>query len=191
LLVPVVAVAAPAERRANRPPERSADMALVTVRGRAGRRALPVFTGLEALAQWRADARPVPVEARRAALAGLAEGVEALLIDPAGPRPYVLTGPPLRALAEGRVWLPALDDPEVVAAVGGRARAVRGVVTVRLEFSTRADLRVVVEVAGTDPESVARSVAERLAADEVLRARLLRGVDVAAVAAPSHDHVPP
>ncbi|MYW01755.1 SseB family protein, partial [Streptomyces sp. SID3343] len=63
LLVPVVAIlteeedVAPGELRR----EKSSDMAVPTIQGPHGRRALPAFTSVAALARWRADARPIPV----------------------------------------------------------------------------------------------------------------------------------
>ena len=45
------------------------------------------FTGLDSLRAWRVDARPVPVTLDMAAADGPAEGVDAVLIDVAGPAP--------------------------------------------------------------------------------------------------------
>ena len=185
VLVPVVAVATAVEpgggsNAGGLAREKSTDMALVTVAGRDGRRALPVFSGLDALRRWRSDARPVPVEGRRAAVAGLAEGAEALLLDLAGPARAVVAGPALRALAEGRSARPAHADPEVLAAVRDAAVGLPGVRAVQVGPSPRADLQVRVEVAGADERAVGTALAERLAAVDLLRARLSRGVDVVA-----------
>ncbi|MYR90029.1 hypothetical protein GTY41_35250 [Streptomyces sp. SID685] len=46
-----------------------------------GRRGLPAFTGLDALARWRPDARPAPVPACQAVEAAWHAGAETLLID--------------------------------------------------------------------------------------------------------------
>ena len=81
------------------------EMATVTMTGRDGRVALLAFTGLDALTEWRPDARPVPVRAVDAARAALAEGVDALVLDVAGPRTIAIEGPALRALADDRAWL--------------------------------------------------------------------------------------
>ncbi len=56
--------------------DKSSDMAAVLLTGRDGRRALLAFTGLEPLARWRPDARPVPVTARDAARAALADDAD-------------------------------------------------------------------------------------------------------------------
>ena len=76
-------------------------MATVLLTGRDGRQALLGFTGLDSLAAWRADARPVPVSARDAARSALQEEAAALLLDVAGPTPYAVEGEALRGLARG------------------------------------------------------------------------------------------
>jgi len=102
LIVPVVAVAADDDQpvgEVNR--EKRTDMAMVTVTGRDGRRGLPVFTSVAALQRWNAEARPVPVQARRAARAAIDDGADALLVDPS-PRPrFVVAGERLTAMADG------------------------------------------------------------------------------------------
>ena len=92
-------------------------MALPTLVGRDGRRAVLAFTCLDALKQWRSDARPVPVPAASAWLAGTQDDASAVLIDVAGPVTLAVDGARLAALAEGRpVPLPH-QDPEVLAAL--------------------------------------------------------------------------
>jgi SseB protein N-terminal domain len=184
LLVPVVAVLGESEegpdglRR-----EKTSDMAVPTLRARGGRVALPAFTCLESLARWRADARPVPVDVRQALEAASYEKADTLLIDIAGPVPFQLTGAAMRALAEGRVPLDPTRDPEV-------ARAVRETVAAHGAVE-RAHLVPAGPAAGADAtlglvlapgapvEETARTVAEALAADETLRARLVRGLELA------------
>jgi SseB protein N-terminal domain len=114
LLVPVVAVLGEADEDGS---EKSTEMALPTLVGRDGRRAVLAFTCLDALKQWRSDARPVPVPAASAWLAGTQDGASAVLIDVAGPVTLAVDGARLAALAAGRpVPLPH-QDPEVLAAL--------------------------------------------------------------------------
>ena len=97
--------------------EKSTEMALPTLVGRDGRRAVLAFTCLDALKQWRSDARPVPVPAASAWLAGTQDDASAVLIDVAGPVTFAVDGARLAALAAGRpVPLPH-QDPEVLAAL--------------------------------------------------------------------------
>ncbi len=102
----------PRERRR----EKSTEMALPTLIGQDGRAAILAFTCLDALTRWRPDARPVPVPAARAWLAGTQEA-SAVVIDVAGPVPLAVEGARLAALAAGRpVPLPH-QDPDVLAAL--------------------------------------------------------------------------
>ena len=96
--------------------EKSTEMALPTLIGQDGRAAILAFTCLDALTRWRPDARPVPVPAARAWLAGTQEA-SAVVIDVAGPVPLAVEGARLAALAAGRpVPLPH-QDPDVLAAL--------------------------------------------------------------------------
>ena len=184
VLVPVVAALAESDTGpSGLTQEKTSGMAVVTVVGRDGRRALPVFTAVETLARWRADARPTPLDARRAALAAHDEQAVALVVDIAGPVRHVVQGPALRALAEGRELRPADDDPEVMAAIRRAVAAVDSVTAVYAGPGQDTDLRVtLVPAAGLSPEAVrsaAGAVADLLSADPVLRARLDAGLDLA------------
>jgi hypothetical protein len=93
LLVPVVAMPGPGEG------EGVADMAVPTLVNSSGRRGLPVFTGLATLAEWRPDARPVPMVGARVIAAAVEEKYDGLVIDVAGPATFVLDPAELRLLA--------------------------------------------------------------------------------------------
>lgn len=85
--------------------DKHAQMVLVSVAGRDGRRALPVFTSVPALLGWGRDLRPVPVEGARAAVTALDDGAAALLVDPGQATTVVVTGSELEQLAA--VWTTA------------------------------------------------------------------------------------
>ena len=117
VLVPVVAVRGEVEVDAAGPaPDKTSEMAVSSgvemgtalLTGRDGRQALLAFTGLETLAAWRPDARPVPVPAAVAARAALQEGAAALVVDVAGPTTYAVEGAVLERLARG--WRLARSD---------------------------------------------------------------------------------
>ena len=124
LLVPVVAVPGDVEvDGAGRSREKTSDMATVLITGRDGRQALLGFTCLESLTAWQADARPVPVAAPLVALSAVEGGAAALLVDIAGPMPYVLDGELLEGLArrwaladtgQGLAWVEEVDDEDDV-----------------------------------------------------------------------------
>jgi hypothetical protein len=92
-------------------------MALPTLIGNDGRKAVIAFTGTETVTRWRADARPVPVQAPRLWPAVAAEQADAVVIDVAGPVPLVIEGARLAALAQGAPPPAAHEDPDVRAAV--------------------------------------------------------------------------
>ncbi|MGP3941592.1 MULTISPECIES: SseB family protein [Streptomyces] len=181
LLVPVVAILGEVEegpeglRR-----DKSSDMAVPTLEAPGGRRALPAFTSLETLARWRPDARPVAVPLRQALEAAAHEKADTLVLDLAGPVPYQLTGSALLALAEGRTSADPLADPAVTEAVRTVLAAEPEVLRAHLAPAADADGMLALALA---PEAPARETAHRvagaLAVDEVLRARLVRGLTLA------------
>lgn len=79
----------------------SVEMALPVMLGTDGRRALPAFTSLATLAAWDPEARPVPVEARRAAVGAIQEDCAFLVVDPAGPVTWVADRAQVEHLAGG------------------------------------------------------------------------------------------
>jgi hypothetical protein len=178
LLVPVVAELGEGgtNPQTNLPVEKSADMAMVTLRGRDGRVALPVFSSVEALAAWDPAARPVPVDARRAALSAVSERADVLVLDVAGPVPAVVPRPAVWAVAQGRVWTPSPRDPRVAAAVEEACAVEAAVAGVRCEAGERAELRVVLSVrpgldrAGLD--ALTGRVSERLGSSDVVAERV-------------------
>jgi hypothetical protein len=117
LLVPVVAMPVGEQAEADdQGGEKSTEMALPTMVAQDGSRAVLAFTCLAALQRWRSDARPVPVPAVSAWLAGTQEA-DAVVIDVAGPVTFAVDGARLAALAAGRpVPLPH-QDPDVLAAL--------------------------------------------------------------------------
>ena len=109
LLVPVVAVLGEVEvDETGLAHDKTSDMATALLTGRDGRKALLAFTGLDTLAAWRADARPVPVPAAVAARSAMQEGASALVLDVAGPTTYAVEGDLLDGLARG--WSLARTD---------------------------------------------------------------------------------
>lgn len=155
------------------------DLAVVTLTGPDGRRALPVFTSAAALTAWDPTARPVPVPADRAAQAAVAEGCDVLVVDVGSPDPTELRASMLWALAHRAAWLPAHDDPFVARAVAAAVREEQAVAGTRLEDGTppgQGVLRVVLQLrpglVSGEVQALATRVGERLATDGELRARV-------------------
>ncbi|MGY5050813.1 SseB family protein [Streptomyces sp. 900105755] len=180
LLVPVVAVLGEAEEDENGlRRDKTSDMAVPTLK--AGHRtALPAFTSTEALARWDPAARPVAVPLHQALQAAAHEKADTVVLDLSGPVPFELSGAALLALAEGRTTTDPLADPAVVRAVRAAVAAEPAVLRAHLGPGTAdGTLALVLDQAAAPPAEAARAVAERLAADETLRARLVRGLDLA------------
>ena len=164
LLVPVVAVLAEAGEDGT---EKETEMALPTLIGSDGRKAVIAFTGTGSLRRWKDDARPVPVPARSVWEAARAEA-DAAVIDVAGPVPLVVEGARLSALANGEPPPLPHDDPDIRAEVA----AVTSGFT--LEPGGReTDLTVTLATKDmTEASEIAGQLAIRLAS------RLRRGIEI-------------
>ncbi|GGT45245.1 SseB family protein [Streptomyces purpureus] len=179
LLVPVVAVLGEVETDENGlRREKTSDMAVPTLTA-GDRRALPAFTSTASLARWDPAARPVAVPLHQALQAAAHEKADTLVLDLAGPVPYQLTGPALLALAEGRTSTDPIADPAVVAAVREAVAAEPAVLRAHLGPGSADATLALVLAPDAAPAEAAQRVARALAADETLRARLVRGLDLA------------
>ena len=175
VLVPVLAHEVPGGQ-VGEGGERESSTGVAALSTPDGRTGLPVFSGTDALSRWRADARPVPAAAARAAASALAEGWSLLVLDPAGPRTVLVPRPAVQALAAGLEWVPAVSDGVVRAEVAEAVvRAVQGVPHVRtitVEPGSRSDVAVVLGLApGLDRAAltaVLDAVNTRLAADPLV-----------------------
>lgn len=92
--------------------DKSAELAIVAVQTMDDKSAIPVFSSVQELSLWRADARPVPVESGRAALAAITEGHNRLVLNPASIAIGLRT-PALRAIATNKPWIPAYENARV------------------------------------------------------------------------------
>lgn len=151
LLVPVLAeLGRSGEGEHGQKVDKEASAGVVALQAPDGRRALPVFTSVAAMAAWRADARPVPVDAPRAALSAVSEDWSLLVVDPAGPVTVLVPRPAVWALAQGRSWAPAVADgtvdAEVAAAVQDAVGVVPHVAAVRAEPGRSAEVAVVLAI---------------------------------------------
>jgi hypothetical protein len=188
LLVPVVAVAVtPGPGPGDSGPgcgggptaERS-EMSMPTLVGQDGRAAVPAFTGLDALARWRADARPVP-EAAAAVWQAAVAGQCAVVIDVAGPVPLAVDGARLAALARGEPPPAPHEDPDVLAVVTAAAAGLDGLAGAapgpgRGGSDLGVRLTLAPGVTGETAQQAAAALAGRVQAQ--LGGRLRRGISV-------------
>jgi hypothetical protein len=160
--------------------DKEASAGVVAIEAPDGRRALPVFTSVASMAAWRESARPVPVEARRAALSAVSEDWSLLVLDPAGPVTALVPRPAVWALAQGKEWEPAVVGgavtPDVVAAIQGSVSGITHVARVWAEPGRRAEVAVVLRIdAGLDRaglDAVLAQVNAALATNAVVSERV-------------------
>jgi len=102
------------------PQDAVASAGVVAVQMPDGRAALPAFTDVDAMKAWNADARPIPAEGPRAALAAINEEWSAIVLNP-GMETVLIPRPAVWALGRGGHWRPAVVagrvDDEVRSAV--------------------------------------------------------------------------
>ncbi|MBB5131118.1 hypothetical protein HNP84_000824 [Thermocatellispora tengchongensis] len=105
VLVPVVALLTESEVGAHGiRQEKESEMALPKLIGEDGREAVLAFTGTDSLTRWRPDARPIQATGPQVCRAAVQEQAAAVVVDVAGPVPFVIEGTLLQALA-------AMDGP--------------------------------------------------------------------------------
>lgn len=161
VLVPVLAEAEVTEEGEHGTVDREASSGVVALETPDGRKALPVFSSVASMAQWRPDARPVPVESARAAQSAVSEGWSVLVIDPSGPHTALLPRPAVWAIGQGKPWEPAIVDGEVTAdvaqAVHGAVDGIDHVASVRAEPGRSAEVAVVLAInSGLDRQGLDR-----------------------------------
>lgn len=160
--------------------DKDSEMVLPTLIGRDGRPAVLAFTGLDALARWRPDARPVPAEADRVWRAAVADGC-AVVIDVAGPVPLAVEGARLAALAAGQPVPPPHEDLDVRAEVQAAVAAEPAIAGFSLApgHPGAADLVITLHLASRQGADLGPAV-NRAAAGIATRlgARLRRGIEV-------------
>lgn len=106
--------------------DKAADVALVSLQSRDGRRALPVFTSVPALTSWNPQARPVAAWMPRACLSAVDEGNELVVVDPGAETTFVVRRPAVWALGQQQDWTPSYQDPSLARAVGSVVELVPG-----------------------------------------------------------------
>ncbi|HXP21204.1 MAG TPA: SseB family protein [Streptosporangiaceae bacterium] len=161
--------------------EKTSEMAMPTLIGIDGRRAVPAFSCLESLRRWQADARPVPVAARLVWRAACEESC-AVVVDVAGPVPLAVEGARLAALARGGAAPLPQEDPDVREAVAAVLAGELAVAAFRLgpgdaDRDLTIGLVMAPDGAGCDIPELAQRVGDAVMAR--LGSRLRRGIAIA------------
>ncbi len=156
-----------------------ASTGVVALQAPDGRMALPIFTDVHAMRAWNAQARPIPAEGPRAALAATAEGWSVLILNP-GLETVLIPRPAVWALGSGEPWRPAVVDGVVVddvkEAIADAIPTVGAVRAVDALPGRGAEVAVVLSLEpGLDRatlDDVVRDVHEALAASSVIAERV-------------------
>ena len=161
--------------------DKTQELSIVTVQGPDGRAVLPAFSSVDAMRRWNAEARPIPIQASRIALAAASEGTPLVVVDPGSETQLVVRRPALRSLATGEPWTPSFEDAEVARAFAASAAGEDAVRTIGLAAGdpearlSGPELVVVLDLAEQAAEARRALVArlqERWSADEVIAERV-------------------
>ena len=145
---------------------------------------------------WNPDARPVPSDAVRVALAAASEGTELVVLDPMSTTEFAVRRPALWAIAQQRIWVPSFLDDEVRAAFLLAAESESSITAVALDSGDPTcrfagpELAVAISVrAGLDRtqfDALLERFSTRIADDSLIASRVdsmvLRVVDSSEVA---------
>ncbi len=148
--------------------DKDSHMAVVSMVNDRGERGLLAFTGVDSLAAWNEQARPVHALGRDIARSALAEGAAAVIVDVVGPHRAVFSGIDLEVLAD------SLDLDAVVPAI----RLAVGDQSLVIRDARLLDLGV--DVIVETPEAQMARIASVIAADDGLRRLVPAGIAVVA-----------
>ena len=90
------------------------ELSVVTVTGPAGEKVIPVFTSAAAMKTWNSEARPIPIESQRVALAAASEQTDRLVVNP-GTDSIVLRRPMVWSIAQGNPYIAPWESTEFLA----------------------------------------------------------------------------
>jgi hypothetical protein len=94
--------------------DKTQELGIVTVAGPGERTVLPVFSSVATMAAWRSDARPVPADGTRVALAAAGDGAQWVVVDPGSATEFVIRRPTIDAIAQSLPWVPSHVDDQVL-----------------------------------------------------------------------------
>ncbi|MFW0183256.1 SseB family protein [Rothia sp. CCM 9417] len=110
--------------------DKESDMALVSIQAPDGRKALPVFTSVDALTAWHDLARPVAADMRKTALSAIEDDNQLIVVNPGQDVTFVVRRPAVWAIARGQKWVPSYRNSQVAQALSDLVTPLSGVVSV-------------------------------------------------------------
>jgi hypothetical protein len=136
------------------------ELSVVTVAGPNGEKVIPTFTSVAAMSAWNSDARPIPIEAQRVALAAASEQTDRIVLNP-GTDSIVIRRPALWAMAKGETYIACWESVNFVTAAQSLLAGISNLAGVRV---APADLRAT----GEGPDvALVLELPEGLTDDEV------------------------
>ena len=112
--------------------DKSQELSIITVAGPDGRNVMPAFSSAAAMASWNPNARPVPADAIRVALAAAKENTDLVVLDATAPSEFVIRRPALWAIAQSTPWTPSYASRQVAEAFTASIATELSVLTVEL-----------------------------------------------------------
>jgi hypothetical protein len=94
--------------------EKTQELSIVTVEGPDGLPVALMFSDVEALANWRSDARPVPVEATKVAAWVIDDQMARAVLNPGSASECVIRRGGIVSLLSAEPYAPPVDDERVV-----------------------------------------------------------------------------
>lgn len=117
LLIPLIAVLGESEIGAHgQTVDKSAELSIVNVKTPDDQVGLPVFSSVETMKVWNPEARPVPHDAVRVALAAASEGNTRIILDPGSASEFAFRRAAIAALAQSLDWQAPYLDEKVISA---------------------------------------------------------------------------
>ncbi len=154
------------------------ELSVVTVSGPSGEKVIPAFTSVAAMTAWNADARPIPIEAQRVALAAASEQTDRIVLNP-GTDSIVIRRPAVWAIAKGETYIACWESVEFVDAARDLLDGIPDLASVRVApadptaTGTGPDVALVLELpAGLTDDDVRATVGAvhaRVSASEAFR----------------------
>jgi hypothetical protein len=183
LLIPLLANLGESEQGAHGlEVDKSAELSIVNVRTPDDQVGLPVFSSVVAMQRWNANARPVPSDAIKVAIAAASEGSTRIILDPGSETEFAFRRNAIAALAQQKNWIhPALDE-QVISQIEQGAKFEKQIIEVTVEIGDPASRLSAPEVkiefgvesglAKDELEKILNRVTKVWAEDEIIASRV-------------------
>lgn len=108
------------------------ELSVITVAGPNGEKVIPAFTSVAAMSAWNSDARPIPIETQRVALAAASEQTDRIVVNP-GTDSIVLRRPVVWSIAQGNPYNAPWESIDFVAEARSLLAGIDNLVDVGVE----------------------------------------------------------